>query len=218
MVTAANEIADRALSFGASALTEAELVAMLLHRGELGDMALAKAHGLLSAIGGVQGLLTCDADVTRAQELNLLQSAAILSAVELGRRLAWTTIASDCLDDQYAVARYIHLMFGRPTQMVIGAIFMDIHNRVVGHVDAFRGVHGSVVIQLRPILREALRHNAHGMIVFQSRPNGDPAPSEVDVEWAGRMRKACKVVDLELLDYLVLAGECCQSIRRMKNW
>ena len=215
MVTA-DEIADRALTFGASALTATELLATLLHRGEPGDLALAKARGLLEAIGGVLGLLTCDSAIARAQQLDPQQSAALLAAVELGRRLAYSAVTSEPLPRQEAVARYIQLVFGRPNQIVFGAIFMDLHHRAVGHLDAFRGTHESVVVDPRPILRAALRHNAHGLLVFRVSPNGDPTISESDVTWAERMRKACKLVDLEFNDYLVFAGERWSSIRRFK--
>jgi DNA repair protein RadC len=218
MVTTANEIAGRALVRGASALTEAELVALLLNRGERGDMALAKAHSLLEAIGGLRGLLSCDGDIAQAQELSLLQSAALLAAVELGRRLVRPPVASDCLDDPYAVAQYIHLHFGRPNQMVFGALFMDNHNKCVGQVDVFRGTHERVSVERRPILRAALRHNAYGLIVFQARTQGDPQASQADVAWAEQMRRSCELVDLQLLDYLVVAGERFTSVRRMKNW
>ena len=214
----AYEIADRALSLGASALTEADLLATLLHRGEPGDLALAKARGLLEAIGSAQGLLTCDAAVAGAQELSRLQSAALLAAVELGRRLACPATISSSLDDVEAAARYIQLLFGRKNQMVIGAIFMDLHHRPVGHVDPFRGTHESALVARRTILREALRRNAHGLIVFQSRPNGNHQISEADAAWGRQMKEDCQLVDLELNDYLVLAGGRWSSFRRTEAW
>jgi len=215
MVNAEDEaILDRLLSRGASALSGVELVATLLQPSTEAS-ALERAQFLLDAGGGMSSLLTATFDVTRAQQLDRLQSARLLAAVELGRRLTQIAVSSYPLEDPALVSRYVHLKYGRINQVVAGAIFTDIHNQILGEVEAFRGKHDFAMVEPGPILRDAIRHNSRGILIFDYHPSGDTTPSPQDLNFARRMAEACEWMGLELLDFLVCGGERWTSIRRL---
>jgi len=218
MVNLDNEILDRLLSRGAAALSEVELVAALLQKGDTEDSALDKARRLLEDCGGTQGLLTTDNETAGAHELDRVQSGALLAAVELSRRLSRIEVSADILSEPDAVARYLFLKYGRINQLVLGAIFVDVGNHPLGEIEAFRGIHELMTVEPGALLRPAIRHNSSGVFVFHIHPSGNPAPSDKDFEFAARMKKACELVGLELLDYLVLGGEKWTSVRRLKPW
>jgi len=212
------EILGRLISRGATALSEPELVAILVSQGQAGHSALDCAQGLLDTCGGLLGLFSCDFSVARAQALDDLQAAAVLAAVELCRRMAAAAAPVLQLEDPALVAHYLYLHHARVNQEVFGALFLDVHNRLAGQIAFFRGVHKRVFVEPQPILREAIRRNANGVLLFHNHPSGDPTPSRADHDFTERMRSACDLVGIELLDHLVLGGSAWVSLRRLKPW
>lgn len=208
-------VLDRLATRGVPALSDSELLTLVLP-GQAGNGTDHLARELLDTCGGVAGLLNCDFTVARAQGLDDQQAAAVLAAVELGRRLVSLSNKASVMTDPGMVARYLHLRHARVNQEVFGALFLDVHQRVVGEVECFRGILTRVVVDPRPILREALRRNANGIVLFHNHPSGDPMPSDEDLSFTGRMKEACEALNLDLLDHLILGGARWTSIRRIR--
>ena len=204
---------SRLLSRGAQALSDAELVAMLLGKEDSG---LGRAQELIAACGGTSGLLNCNLDVTRAQALADHQAAALLAAVELGRRIAAPALGEK-LEDVAIAARYLYLRHARTNQEIFGALFLDYHHRIQGEAVFFRGIHWQLRLDPQPILREAIRCNAQKVLIFHNHPTGDPTPSREDLGVTERMRIACELTGLELVDHLVLGGKLWISFRRLQR-
>lgn len=209
------EILDRLATRGVPSLSDAELLALVLP-GPTGDRTHDLACELLDTCGGVTGLLNCDFGISRAQGLNEQQAAAVLAAVELGRRLISTPNRSAILGDPEMAARYLYLRHARMNQEVVGAVLIDVHQRVVGEVECFRGSLMRAVVEPKPILREALRRNARGILLFHNHPSGDPTPSNEDLSFTLRMKEACEALGLELVEHLILGGQRWTSLRRLK--
>ena len=207
-------ILERLLSRGAGALCGVELVATLLQPSSEAS-ALDQARLLLDSGGGMLSLLTVTGEVAQAQGLDRLQSARLLAAVELGRRLTQFELGF-LLEDPEIVARYVSLKYGRINQVVAGAIFSDVQNHMLGDIEAFRGRHDVATVDLGPILREVIRHNSRGILFFVYHPSGDVTPTQQDVAFARRLVEACEWLGLELLDFLICAGERWTSIRRLR--
>lgn len=209
---------ERLLRSGAAALSDAELLAVLLRSGRPGRSVLTIADEFLAGCGGLRGLLACDRDVAKGQKLGDAQTASLLAAVEIGRRLSRHPLPSELLEDPAIVARYLYLRYGRGHQEVMGALFLDAHNRRVGETECFRGTLMRMLVEPRTILFEAMRRNAHGILLFHVHPSGDPTPSEEDRIFTVRMRECCEIMGFELLDHLVLGGERWVSLRRLRPW
>jgi DNA repair protein RadC len=208
-------ILDRLATRGVPSLSDAELLALVLPSSAgIGTHDLARE--LLDSCGGVVGLLNCDFGISRAQGLNEQQAAAVLAAVELGRRLVSTPNRSAILADPEMAARYLHLRHARIDQEVVGALLFDVHQRVVGEVECFRGSLMRAVVEPKPILREALRRNASSILLFHNHPSGDPTPSKEDLSFTVRMKEACEALGLELVEHLILSGQRWTSLRRFK--
>ncbi len=75
-----------------------------------------------------------------------------------------------------------------------------------------------MVVEPRPILREAIRRNAQGLLLFHLHPSGDPTPSQEDWNFTERLRECCVTMGFDLLDHLVLAGDRWVSLRRLRPW
>ena len=104
------------------------------------------------------------------------------------------------------IARYLHLRYQTRDQEVMGALFLDVRNRVLGDCEIFRGTHDRAAVAPREILKECLLRGAAGVILFHTHPSGDPTPSPDDNAFTLRMAEAARAVGIRLLDHLVLAG------------
>ena len=212
------EVLRRLLDRGTKSLSDEELLSVLIRPGECGRSGLTCAQELLASCGGVPGLLTCDLSTVRAQALADTQAAAVLAAVELGRRLAVLPERVAPLEDSALAARYLYLNFSRSHQEVLGALLLDDFHCPISAVEIFRGLRRQLVAIPQPILREALRRNASAVLLFHTRPSGDPTPSQGDWKMTERFRQACELLGIELVDHLVLGGDRWLSMRRLKPW
>ncbi|MEM1181489.1 MAG: DNA repair protein RadC [Acidobacteriota bacterium] len=211
---------ERLLRDGGGALTDAELVGVLLRVGCQGKTAVEMGREILKEHGGLGGLACSDARRLRRPGVGPAKAATVLAGIELARRLVRTRLSQkDPLDDPGAVSSYLLLRFGRLDQEVMGALFVDARNQLLGETEIFRGTMTSSSAEPRTILREAILCGAAGVIVFHTHPGGDPAPSLHDFEFTKRMAKASDVLGVRMLDHLIV-GAVGQwvSMRRRRAW
>ena len=196
---------ERLLAAGAGALSDAELVALLLRTGSRGTSAVALARDLLASQGGLDGLAASPSAGLRRKGLGDAKAATLGAALEIGRRLARAAVP---LDDPLAkpdvVARYLALRFDVRGQEVLGALFLDGRNRLVGESDVFRGTVDRAAVEPPALLREAIVRSATGIVLFHTHPSGDPTPSLDDLAFTARIAEGAKILGLRLLDHLIL--------------
>lgn len=198
---------ERLLRSGSHALTDAELLAVLLRTGRRGQSALEMAEELLAQRGGLIGLLASTRDSIQRPGLRQAKLSTLLAALELGRRLARARMAQrDLLDHPAAVASYLNLRYGSVDQEVMGALFLDIRNHLISDRELFRGTLGKALVEPRAILKEALLTSASGFILFHTHPSGNPAPSAEDLDFTERLAGAAELVGVKLLDHMILGN------------
>lgn len=211
---------ERLLRSGGSALSDAELLAVLLRSGHKGRPVTAIARDLLRDDRGLLSLLRGDvAQLAKEHRLGEAALATLLAAVELGRRIARQDLPSELLDRPEAVAHYLNLRYGHINQEVMGALFVDVRSKLIGEMEAFRGTMVRMAVEPRPILQEALLRGAYGFVIFHTHPSGDPTPSMEDIAFTDRMRDAAATVGIRFADHLILgAGGRWISLQRRRPW
>lgn len=198
---------ERLLSAGSHALTDAELLAVLLRTGRPGQSALEMGEELLRERDGLQGLLESERRTLKRPGLGAAKLATLLAALELGRRLARARMTErDLLDHPSAVASYLTLRYGSFDQEIMGALFLDVRNHLICDNEIYRGTLSRALVEPRAILKEALLRSASGFIIFHTHPSGDPAPSAEDLEFTHRMSEAGKLLGVRLVDHLILGN------------
>jgi len=211
---------ERLLERGARTLGDAELVAVLLRTGRRGASALDLARELLAAVGGLAGLAASPPGSLPRRGLGAVKSATLLAAVELGRRLARAEIAErEPLGQPAAVARYLALRFAPREQELLGALFLDIRNRLLAERELYRGTLSRAAVEPRRVLQEGLLLGAAGCIVFHNHPSGDPSPSAEDLAFTRRLAQAGEIVGIRLVDHLIVGGPGrWVSLRERGGW
>lgn len=207
-IPAADRPRERLLRTGGGALSDTEVIAVLLRVGRPGLSALEMARELLEERDGLAGLLTAEIGHLRRRGLGDAKAATLLAAVELGRRLARSQMFQrQKLAQPARVADYLLMRYASQDQEVMGALYLDVRSRLISESEIYRGTLDRAAVEPRAILKEALLSSASSMILFHTHPSGDPAPSLEDLEFTRRMAKAGELLGIRLVDHLILGGE-----------
>ncbi len=195
---------ERLLRQGGGALSDSELLALLLRTGRAGVSVLQMAMDVLRGNGGLAGLLTATPHSLRRSGLGPAKAATLRAAVEVGRRLAREQLDGEALARPVDVARYLALRYHTCDQEVMGALFLDARSRLLGESEMFRGTLSRIAVEPREILRECLQRGAAALYLFHTHPTGDPSPSAEDLLFTRRLAEAAEIVGVRLADHVVL--------------
>jgi DNA repair protein RadC len=211
---------ERLLRNGPQALSDAELIAILLKGGRKGASVLDLSRELLFQAGGLRGLANACTKSLRRNGVGEVKIATLLATIEIACRMAAANVpAREPLSKPAEVSRYIDLRYGRSGQEVMGALYVCARHRLIGERELYRGTLHRASVEPRAILREGLLIGAAGLVMFHTHPSGDPAPSREDLLFTRRMHRAGEVVGIELVDHLVVgAGGAWVSVKERGGW
>ena len=211
---------ERLLRRGAAALGDAELLSVVLRNGSSEARALGQAVDLLRETGGFPGLLGLDAEALRGLGLSRCKTAALLSTLELSRRLTRDELPRrPLLNHPGAVARYVAAHHRSPDHKAVGALFLDVCYRLISAAVIFRGTLTRAVVEPGAVFRRALKASAASLIVFQTRASGEAAPTAEDWAFTRRLIHAGRVLGIAVDDHLIVASaERWTSLSRQHPW
>ena len=199
---------ERLFTRGSAALSDAELVSLLLRTGIAGSSAIDIARDLIARFGGVAGLLTAPAtEIAAVRGVGPAKCAGLATVVELARRsLSEDARSRDALASPQAVRDYLRLLLAaRPYEVFVG-LFLDSQNRLLAADELFRGTLGQTSVYPREVVKAALAHNAAAMIFAHNHPSGISEPSRADELLTQALKQALSLVDIRTLDHFVVAG------------
>jgi DNA repair protein RadC len=208
---AAERPRERLLAKGAGALSDAELLAVLLRTGIRGKSAVELARELLGRFGGVGGLLAHFANAGAAmlgvKGLGAAKSAQLGAALELARRTLQEQLSSGtALTSPAAVRDYLRLAIGSREYEVFVCLWLDAQHRVICFQEPFRGTLTQTSVYPREIVKAALAANAAAVIFAHNHPSGAAQPSQADELLTRNLREALALVDVKVLDHFIVAG------------
>ncbi len=197
---------ERLQKLGAQALSNAELIAILLRVGVPGENAVQVGQRLLQTFGGITGIHRAPfPELMKQHGVAEAKASQIKAAIELGRRLTLESPeerpAINAPSDAAALLLY---EMSALEQEHLRVLLLDRRNRVLQSVDLYRGSVNSAQIRVGEIFREAVRLNASALIVAHNHPSGDPTPSPDDVAVTRAIVQAGKMLDVDVLDHLVI--------------
>ncbi|WKE65803.1 DNA repair protein RadC [Gallaecimonas kandeliae] len=208
---------EKLLTLGAGALSDAELLAILLRVGLPGKDALALARELLGQFGGLRALLNADlARFCQGPGLGSAKYVQLQAALELAVRVQGEKLqregALTCPDE---VRRYlIGKLRDRPRE-VFCLLLLDSQHRVIRLLELFHGTLDAAAVYPREVVRAVLAANAAAVILAHNHPSGIAEPSRADRQLTERLGAALGLVDVRLLDHLVVGdGEAVSFAER----
>lgn len=197
---------ERLQNLGPQALSNAELIAILLRVGVPGENAVQVGQRLLQKFGGIAGIHRAPFDELLSQHgIGEAKAAQIKAAIELGRRLTLESPEErPTINSPADAASLIQYEMQALEQEHLRVMLLDRRNRVLEIVDLYRGSVSSSQIRVGEVFREAVRKNASAIIVAHNHPSGDPTPSPDDVAVTRAILQAGKLLDVDVLDHLVI--------------
>jgi DNA repair protein RadC len=206
---------ERLRARGAAALSNAELLAILLRTGTQEESVLNLAARLLSRFQGLPGLARASFGELCAQSgMGEAKAAQLQAALELGRRLlslgpGERVVVSSPQD----IANLLMAEMGFLEQEHLRLVLLNTKNQVMGIPEVYRGSVNTSLIRVAELFREAVRENCPALIVVHNHPSGDPTPSAEDIAVTEQMVAAGKLLDIEVLDHLVIGGQRYVSLK-----
>ncbi|HEX7815034.1 RadC family protein [Dyella sp.] len=198
---------ERLLQRGPKALSDAELLAVLIGHGARGKDAIALGRDLIAASGGLHQLLTHPETLRQVSGIGPAKQARLLSALELARRaLGEELIARPTLNDPRDTGRFLSARMRHLPYEIFACIYLDNRHRVLAFEELFRGTIDSASVHPREVVRACLAHNASAVIFAHNHPSGVAEPSAADWSITRQLRDALKLVDIKVLDHLVIGA------------
>lgn len=209
---------ERLLRLGPEALSEQELVALVLGSGRRGENAVALAAELIAEFGGSAGLARArPEELTRRSGVGPARAAALVAALRLGRLAALDGDDAPVLrraEDVAAIAlRELH---GLRRERVL-VLVCDAGNRLRRVVPVTEGDVDRAAFPVRAILNAVLRHDGRAFALAHNHPSGDPTPSTADVLVTNELRTAAGAVGLRLLDHVVVGAHSWRRALRSET-
>lgn len=204
---------EKLLNAGPAALSEAELLAILLRTGVRGRSALDVARALLGEFGSLRALLTADRQrVCEARGLGPARYVALQAALELTRRhYQEMMMVGSVLVNPRATREFVQLRLRDLPHEVFCCLLLDNHHRVLGFEELFRGTIDGAIVHPREVVKLALSRNAAAMILVHNHPSGVAEPSAADRVITGRLKEALALVDVRVVDHLIVGDGVCES-------
>jgi len=197
---------EKMAQFGIDALSDAELLAILLRTGAARVPATHLAGTLLLGFGGLRGLLQADRETLEQQHgLGPVKSAQLLAVLELSRRyLHEDLLRSNPLESPQATEQYLTSILRDNPHEVFACLFLDTRHRVIAFEELFHGTIDGATVYPRVVAEKALRHRAAALIVAHNHPSGVSEPSLADQAITRRLKDALALLDIRLLDHFVI--------------
>lgn len=209
---------ERLKSIGAAYLSDAELLAIVLRVGIVGENVSDLARRLLAEHRGLQGLASLDfSQLAKSRGVGEAKACQIKASLEMGRRLLkFGPEERRQIHSPSDVADLLILEMGHLEQEHLRVLCLNTKNQLISMEDVYRGTLNSAPVRPADVFKGAVRQNAASVILAHNHPSGDPAPSEDDARSTRQLVDAGKLLDIDVLDHLVVARTGYCSMRRLR--
>ncbi len=208
---------EKLLARGPGALSDAELLALLLRSGIPGKNALQMGQELVDTFGGVAGLLHAGhAALEKIKGLGPAKRAELVAVLELARRaLAQQLQDKPLFSTPQAVRDYLQLQLGSRPHEIFAVLFLDAQHRLIALEELFRGTLTQTSVYPREVVVRALALQAGSVVLAHNHPSGEAKPSRADEALTQTLKAALGLVDVRVLDHFVVTSTQAISMAEM---
>lgn len=209
---------EKACTFGAGALTDAELLAVLLRTGTKGEDVITLSRRILY-MGRNTGLLGLHQHTLESlmniKGIGKVKATQIICLLELTKRLSKAKAKEPlCFNSPITIADYYMEELRHKSQEHMKLLLLNTKSALIGERDISKGTVNASIITPRELFIEALLTKAVSIILLHNHPSGDPTPSREDKRITKRIKEAGNLIGIELLDHLIIGDNCYVSFRK----
>ena len=197
---------EKLLARGPQALSDVELLAILLRTGMAGKNVFQLSEELLGQ-DGIAGLLNATVpSLKMVKGLGPAKQAELLAVFELARRaLSQRLKEREAFHTPGAVKQYLQLQLAHKNHEVFAVLFLDHQNRMLAMEELFRGTLSQTSVYPREVVLRALHHQAAAVVLSHNHPSGSVQPSRADEHLTQTLKAALALVDVRVLDHIIVA-------------
>ena len=197
---------ERFHTLGSSALSNAELLAILLSSGSIGRTAIDIARDLITRFKGLRKIASADVEeLTGVEGIGEAKAVKVLAALELGKRMV-------------REKGEVRVRLGSPTEVyqhlkpvlqdlkveVFKVLVVNTRNDLLGELTVARGGPSYSTVHPGEVFRQAILKSASGIILAHNHPSGDPSPSKEDRELTIRLKEAGNLLGILVQDHVIV--------------
>lgn len=209
---------EKMLAMGPAALTDAELLALLLRTGVRGCNVLDLAQELLDRFRGLAGLFKASlAELQTVKGLGGDAKRVQLAAVmELSRRaLSERLQEREAFQSPHAVSQFLQIHLAHHPHEVFAVMFLDAQHRLLRFEEMFRGTLTQASVYPREVVKAALDLGASAVVLSHNHPSGSVEPSRADERLTQALKHALQLIDVRVLDHIIVSpGQSCSMAER----
>lgn len=204
---------EKLLHFGASQLSDAELLAIFLRTGIKGRTAVDLARDLIKRFGSLAELLSAtQTEFCSMPGLGEAKFAQLQAVVEMHKRHQWHRLKDrQQLCDPATTRDFLKAALQDNGQEIFACVFMDVKHRVIRFEELFRGTIDAASVYPREVLKYCLKYQAAAVIFAHNHPSGIAEPSHADKAITQKLVNALQLVDIRVLDHFIIAKQNCYS-------
>lgn len=192
---------------GAQALTEAELLAILLRTGSRGISAVQLGEELLRRFGSLEELgKRSVSEIASVHGMGKAKAILLKAAFALHERVADHKIQNQPLDSSDQIYRWISHKVRFLSVEVLYGLALDSKLRLISHYEISSGLLNQTLVHAREVFREAIAVSAAHLVLVHNHPSGDPQPSPDDIRVTRDLLEAGKLIGIPLIDHLIIGS------------
>jgi DNA repair protein RadC len=202
---------------GATALSDGDLLAIILNTGIVGETVTDLSQRLLAQNGGLRGLFQMDlTELAGIRGLGDAKAVRLKAALELGRRLAALSPEErPQVGSPEDVVNLLGIEMAALEQEQLRVVLLDTKHRILGSRTVYQGSVNQAQVRVGEVYRDAVRQTATAIVAVHNHPSGDPTPSAADVALTVELAQAGTLLDIDLLDHLIIGQGRWVSLRRL---
>jgi DNA repair protein RadC len=210
---------EKLMKFGATVLSDAELIALLIGSGGKDSSALDTAREILGTFNGLQGLLdTQIQQLTTIKYINEAKACSIYASLEIGLRIK--TANNDYLQTEVQkpkdVFSLLHKEMYKKAKEHLYMLSINSRNKLISYDLISVGTVNEALISPREVFKQAFVRNAVGIILAHNHPSGDPDPSDSDISITNTVARSGQLLGIPLIDHIIISDDRFVSLKSLR--
>ncbi len=197
---------EKLLERGAGALSDAELLAILLRSGSKETSAISLASEILKKIGGTEFLLNISYETLLSiKGIGIAKALTIVAALELAKRSKLQQTRLKKITSSQGAMEYILQKIGYANREIFLVFFLNNRLEILGEKEITRGGSSALFIEPKWIFHEALKYPAHSLLIAHNHPSGSLEPSQADLRITEKIKRIGEVLEIKLIDHILVS-------------
>ncbi len=208
---------EKLLRFGASHLSDSELLAIFLRVGIPGKSAVDLARELLLQFGSLKKLMLANADTFCQQPgMGVAKYAQLQAALEISTRYFRDELHEQTvIDNPASCKQFVRQALANRQTETFACLYLDTRHHIIAFEELFEGTIDSASVYPREVVRKVIEQKASAVILCHNHPSGSPDPSQADIQITHRLQEALSLIDVRILDHLIVAHHRITSLAEL---